>query len=245
MKRHLFHFCITICSILLVISCTCNQKKPPNYPYPQKAAISSTTGKPSNLLTAYYPDSIFYDSVYKAVQLDAFTRDEYSAILLAAKEPILYNYYLGKPVYRLVRIGGLIQPHVFTFYEKNRRYWMTTKMLDHIPDILNQVITTISPNGIKEDSIIKGDRKAKLLVDKKLELTPKEWGEFKHLISILDTSELQPVYQNPDIYPSMCDYGFPFFEIHEASRYRFIKASEKIAVFIYGKSKCETLIRYH
>ncbi len=245
MKRRLFQLCITICSILLVGSCTCDQKKTANYLYPQKVTISSPTGKPSNSLTAYFPDSVFYDSVYKAVQLDKFAEDEFSAILFAAKEPILHNYYLGKRIYRLVRIGGLIQPHVFTFYEKNRRYWMTTKMLDHIPNDLNQLIHYISPNGMKVDSIIKGDRKANLLVNKTKELTIKEWAEFKRLILTLDSNELQPIYQSANGYSGGCDYGFPFFEIHEPNRYRFIKASEKIAEFIYDKSNNETLIRYH
>ena len=245
MKQRLFQLCISVCSILLVVSCTCEQKKPVNYPYPQKVTISSPTGKPFNSLTAYFPDSVFYDSVYKAVQLDKFADDEFSAILFAAKEPILHNYYLGKPVYRLVRIGGLIQPHVFTFYEKNKRYWMTTKMLDHIPEVINQLVKSISPNGMKVDSIIKGNRNVNLKVNKTKELTIKEWAEFKRLILTLDPNELEPIYQSSNGYSGRCDYGFPFFEIHEPNRYRFIKASEKIAEFIYEKSNNETLIRYH
>ena len=244
-KRRLFQLSITVCSILLVVSCTCDQKKPVNYPYPQKVTISSPTGKTFNSLIAYFPDSVFYDSVYKAVQLDKFAEDEFSAILFAAKEPILHNYYLGKPVYRLVRNGGLIQPHVFTFYEKNRRYWMTTKMLDHIPEVLNELVKSISPNDIKLDSIIKRDIKANLLVNKTKELTIKEWAEFKRLILTLDPNELQPVYQSAIGYSGRCDNSFPFFEIHESNRYRFIKASKEIAEFIYEKSNNETLIRYH
>ena len=69
------------------------------YVYPQDESISTNNGMPRKRFINYFP--ITSSDANTAVTYDTFHVKLYSKVLFKLGEPILYNFYISKPVIRL------------------------------------------------------------------------------------------------------------------------------------------------
>lgn len=193
MKIYIFFFGI------LFVSCTLTSN---NDNYPKNSNISDYKGKPKDSLTLYFPTVIQRDSQKINIEIDSSRLKWYTSALYMAKEPILYNYYLGHSIYRLLWLGSFDKPVILSLNKDGRKVWLNVKKLDRQPNYLNMrwkvlftppEVTdengkTFSPDLSKWeelpiDSIYsKENRTAKIIYNQTKELTVKEWKEFETLL---------------------------------------------------------------
>ena len=134
--------------------------------YSNSPEISDHFGKPKDSLTFYFPQSTDPDSGFLKT---------YSPILHSFGEPILYNYYLNKDVYRFLWLRSFDKPVVFILTKLNDQVTLTTKVLEklEVPDIEKVGDTFIA---------VQADRKGDILYNKTKALTLKNWDAFEQLI---------------------------------------------------------------
>lgn len=175
----------TLLSILLslfIISCH-QQTEKGNYA--ENPALSDKQGHPHDSLTFYFPTTIKKDSLEVKNEMNTFVLNWYSSALYAAKEPILFNYYLGHDMYRFLWLRSFDRPVVFTLHRDGREVWLTTKVLNKQPNFDDITYVSIGEMGDKElvtDSVVKADRKASLVINTSKKLSKKDWNNFTALL---------------------------------------------------------------
>jgi hypothetical protein len=168
--------------------------------YPKDTTVSGTNGTPKDSLSFYYPTTIQKDTQIFKTDIDTFMLNWFSSALYSAKEPILYNYYLGHDIYRFLWLRSFHRPVVFTLHRDGEKVWLTTKELDRQPNFMEIsyvkfVPPIILPNGeidttesvrndeLPVDSVSKPDRKANIVLNETKQLSEKEWNEFEKLLN--------------------------------------------------------------
>ncbi len=169
--------------------------------YLKDPKISNTLGIPKDSITFYFPTSIRLDTGIIKTEIDTFKLNWYSSALYSAKEPILYNYYLGHDIYRFLWLRSFHRPVVFTFNRNGNKVWLTTKELNKQPNFIDEytpiefVAPRFFPNGEPDTTQVrykkeperkivkKADRKADIIYNQTINLTEKEWSEFKILLN--------------------------------------------------------------
>ena len=104
--------------ILFLLSCTHEGTR--QSPYPSNPDFSKDNGDPIDSLTTYFPDTITFNSNLEA--------EYYSNVLRSAKEPILFNYYQGHSIYRLLWLRAFDPPMVYSIHNNQGFIWMEIKM---------------------------------------------------------------------------------------------------------------------
>jgi len=181
------------------------------YEYPQDSIISDRNGFPRDSFPDYFPDSIRYvvkDSIlfskdsleipyWKLKEDDdfIFNRIWFSSCLYAAKEPILYNYYLGYDRYRLLWIRSFHLPIIITFSKQGRRAFLEIKKLSKHPQFIEgHIIGSFDEeSGFVVDSIMKIDWSADFLINEIKEVPTVEWNKFRNLLESVDFYRRIPV----------------------------------------------------
>lgn len=168
--------------------------------YPKDTTVSGTNGTPKDSLSFYYPTTIQKDTQIFKIDIDTFMLNWFSSALYSAKEPILYNYYLGHDIYRFLWLRSFHRPVVFSLHKDGDKVWLTTKELDRQPNFMeityvkftppiilpNGEIDTTESNRTDElpvDSVSKPDRKAILILNETKQLSEAEWKEFEKMIA--------------------------------------------------------------
>jgi hypothetical protein len=190
---------ITIFFTTLLVSCF--RTKPEKDNYPKNQSISDNQGKPKDSLTFYFPASIQLDTNIVTTEIDTFMLNWFSSALYAAKEPILYNYYLGHDIYRFLWLRSFNRPVIISLHKDRTKVWLTTKQLNKEPEFLDEytpvdfVPPKLLPNEEgyttevvktkkhKRELIKKADRKANITFNQTISLTKKEWTEFETLLN--------------------------------------------------------------
>ncbi len=113
MKTTLRHLSLIILIIVFSLY-SCN--KGSKYVYPQDVTISDGNGIAKKRNINYIPIEVPIDSK-GAVSYDTFHVKLFSKVLFKLGEPILYNYYIGKPVIRLIWIRPSGFPMTLTMEE--------------------------------------------------------------------------------------------------------------------------------
>ena len=102
-----------ICLVMAVILSSC--KNTPKFSYSQDESISSNVGVPKKAFINYFP--IIESDAGTAVSYDTFHIKLYSKVLFKIGEPILYNFYISKPVIRLTWMRPSGKPMVLSVEE--------------------------------------------------------------------------------------------------------------------------------
>jgi len=194
-------FCCTMC-----VSCQQQTKNEPGN-YTQNPTISSTSGESKDSLAYYFPTTIRKDTQTVKLDIDPHSLDLFSYGLYYAKEPILYNYYLGHDIYRFSLLRSFYAPIYFILHKDGDKVWLTTKALDRSPNL------TLPPkkfvgdwktgDWVQEmkdeygDTIIKNakgsySRRANVSYNKTIQLTQQEWTEFEKLLTASDFWNMEP-----------------------------------------------------
>lgn len=184
---------------LSFVSCHMTKSEKDNYLKDPK--ISNTQGIPKDSITFYIPTSIRQDTGILKTEIDTFMLNWFSSALYSAKEPILYNYYLGHDIYRFLWLRSFHRPVVISLHKDGIKVWLTTKELDKEPEFMDWlkpikfIAPKILPNGDydttdlknteepKREVFKKADRKANIILNQTKKLTEKDWTEFETLLS--------------------------------------------------------------
>jgi len=178
---------------------SCHVKNPNEYHYPKNLSISNAKGLPKYPTTFYFPDTISQDTNLVKTEIPTFKLNWFSSALYSAKEPILYNYYLGHDIYRFLWLRSFHRPVVFTFHRDGNKIWLTTKKLNKQPEFydlgeIEFIPPKFLPNGKPDTTqvrykekplrkiIRKADRKADIILNETKKLSEKDWTEFETLL---------------------------------------------------------------
>lgn len=188
---------------ILFVSCYRTKSEKDNYP--KNKSISSVNGMPNDSLIFYFPTSIKLDTNIIKTGIDSFTLNWFSSALYSAKEPILYNYYLGHDIYRFLWLRSFHRPVVISIHKANNKIWLITKELNKQPNFMdfqpviktkikftppetfnNRELDTTELEETKEDKIeinTKPDRKADIILSQIKDLSENEWIEFENILN--------------------------------------------------------------
>lgn len=201
-------FLIILLFGLLLVSCF-RTKSEKDY-YPKDQAISNIQGIPKDSLTFYFPATIQLDTNIVTTEIDTFMLNWFSSALYSAKEPILYNYYLGHDIYRFLWLRSFHRPAIISLHNDGAKVWLTTKELNKQPEFLDEYtpINFVAPKLLtdgeydttevvktkkqKSEIIKRADRKANITFNQTISLTEKEWTEFEFLLSSCSFWTSQP-----------------------------------------------------
>ncbi len=148
--------------------------------YKNDSTLSDFLGTPVDSNCYYFPDSLVFDTITKAInkrELEYRIIDR-SYLLYKMREPILYNYNLHKEIYRITAIRSFHRPFCIRVEKRNDFYTLTIKMLDRnkgIPMILLE----------KPDSIIY-PKDPILKYVKEFEIPVSKWNSLEALIDSSD-----------------------------------------------------------
>lgn len=217
---------------------SCYHSKPEKDNYPRNKSISSATGVPIDSSTFYFPTSIQLDTNIINTGIDTFALNWFSSALFSAKEPILYNYYLGHDIYRFLWLRSFHRPVVISIHKDNDKFWLTTKELNKQPDfmiprVINKKIKFIPPGSFSKgeldttqleetekhntESIINADRKAEIILIQTKNLSEKEWIDFEYLLNNCSFWTLKPCIVNNGL-----DGSEWIIEAHLKNKYWFV-----------------------
>jgi hypothetical protein len=138
--------------IIFLAFCGCNnpQEKESNC-YLKDTLISNINGIPKDSLTYYFPKKIYRDSSFILSNLDTFKLDWYSVDLKCFQEPILFNFYLKKDIYRFLWLRSFNDDVLISIEKTNDRITLNTKKLDRHPEFLKIIFgATFIPPMLSE-----------------------------------------------------------------------------------------------
>lgn len=166
---------ILILSLHIWVCTSCSgQGSEKLYSFKNEKGISNEDGIPKTDSTYYFPLEVFVDSVVFAnsteVKLDTFSVEWFSRDLHRMQEPVLYNSYLDKEIYRLTWLRSF-HPQVVIRLEKQN---------DKIKLIEKKLIEYISEKEVGDGMITLVTDSIKLEESSKF-LSDRVWKNFEYL----------------------------------------------------------------
>jgi hypothetical protein len=258
----------TILSILglfvLVTSCSTGLKDKV-YKFEDKSGICLDNGQPFNDKSYYFPLSLLIDSfrTYKwairehpneievsddsmifdnwEIKLDTFEVEWFSGVLFKMKEPILYNKYLNKEIYRLTLLQSFEPDIVMRLEKENNIISITSKSrYEYRSGIYQPIDTNLYTADSKVDSV--------LLENDTRNLSINFWNDFEKTLEI-NNFNLMPTTTAMDFGP---DGNIWILEKHTKKGYFFVKRSsyskdlkrlKNIGDFLINRCNVRTKIR--
>jgi hypothetical protein len=101
-------------------------------PYKNNPKLSAKNGIPFDSTLSYAPVEMKYHDFRLKSQMDPFIEKWISSMLYFMKEPVLYNKYFDKDIYRIFWICP--RPVLFTLVKKGNEYYLITKILNNVLD---------------------------------------------------------------------------------------------------------------
>ena len=208
------------------------------YQYPQDRSIANEEGILNDSLGFYFASSDFIDSSQYKFLRDSFFQNYFSANFYALKESVLFNHYLGKDLYRFTWLPSFDQPLVISISKERGSYFLNVKRLDRHP-MLQDYIYSVDHKmdsfymskgydvgkdsfmrergGKRLYSVIKGDRKASIVLDQARTLTVEQWKGFMRLFDQLPFWKMKSYDWAGD-----ADGAAWILEAHTRDRYKYI-----------------------
>lgn len=219
---------------------SCGQTTNNKNNYPNDLRISKADGTPKDTLTFFYPRTILKDAQTFETKIDSFSLKWFSSDLRAAKEPILFNYYLGHDTYRFLWLRSFHRPVVFTLSKTGNEITLTTKILDREAQnndlgydprewkgkeniAEKQIIDALKGQKYKieklNDSlmIFKLVKKASIVLNDTKKLSEKEWNQFEAFLNDCSFWTLEPYERSDGL-----DGSEWTIEGHLANKYWFV-----------------------
>lgn len=231
--------------VFLYCSFSCQEKK--QYNYPKDRAISNQSGEPQDSLIFYFPSKIKLGDKMIQIEMDTFLNTMYSTILYTSKEPILYNYYLNRNIYRLILIPSQIDPIIISLNKEDNKIWLTTKRFVKEPPFLGKKLRIISLKKSLQKGHIDFETYTSLIAKKdeisinspffeeqKRFLSHQEWDELNKRINESFFLKQLPIESNND----GMDGTQWILEVHSESLYWFVdrwEPQEGDAIYSIGK----------
>lgn len=229
--QNILHF------IILSFFVSCNQS---GHNYAKIPDITNENGLPRDSLSFYFSTFEPVDTTQIEFVRDTFLQNYFSTNLYAFKEPILFNNYLGRDIYRFLWLRSFHLPMVFSLADSNGMITLTTKKLDRQPlyrdyayypeyhpeqdsiyrkrgyKLINQIDTL--ENGKTDNyTVVKADRRGYIIYDSTITLTKTDWSRFKKLLEETKFWSLTPYY-----WAGHTDGAAWIIEAHTKKRYKYI-----------------------
>lgn len=133
-KRHRFHFAGALILWAGIISCQSKQQAP-DFPFPKNPSVSDASGHPHDTLTDYFhlPDSISKEPHVEG-RVATQIQDDFRHLgseLYYFGAPVLSNYPLPKPVFRVLRHSAFEPVQLFTFQVDEKGPFLLVQALNH------------------------------------------------------------------------------------------------------------------
>lgn len=110
-----------------------NIKEKKVYPYEADKNLTYENGLPVNDTIFFFPIEVFIDTIKLAdgmeIKKDTSSVEWYSRDLHFLKEPVLYNFYLNKDIYRFTWLRSFHPPIVLRLEKSNNEVTLTEKKL--------------------------------------------------------------------------------------------------------------------
>jgi hypothetical protein len=167
--------------LIIFLFIACNNEIEIKYMYPENSAISGKNGFTSDSNIIYFPFYYGKDTLIRD-DFDSGVYRFYTSCLKCAKEPMLYNYYLGHDMYRFLWMRSFDNPVVIIFHKMNGLVWIETKKLNKYPKVSNILITednTGLPVKLSYEEMMPSYIS---FYDYKF-FTIKEWNNFENLLN--------------------------------------------------------------
>ena len=172
--------------IVLFVICigSCKMHNDTKYNYPENLTISDQKGMPKDTDILYFPPNINKDTFIRS-GIDTILYHLYSCCLRVAREPVLYNFYIGHDIYRFLWLRSFHRPVVLSIHKNSDSIWIETKILDKHPISKYEIVEVNSSGNVLPLSEEEA-RQAKIVVNKKKTLSIKEWEKFETLLQDCD-----------------------------------------------------------
>ena len=202
---------------------SCKLKTAENDAYPNNPNICNEKGEPKDSLTFYFPSLLKVSGQETKTEIDTFLLQYYSRYLLAFKEPVLCNFYMGHDTYRFLWLRSFNRPVVISIHKEGDEVWLTTKELDRQLRYLDGIVFG-PPDGDaaaalqRRDSMIKRNSQANIIMNQTYLLSSAEWEKFEDLLRECSFWTMNPV----DTGVLGFDGAEWIIEGHLQDKYRFI-----------------------
>lgn len=194
--------CLIIIVVVLLGGCKA-ERNSESEAYFQDPKISDRTGSPKDSSVFYLPMEMKSKASEISNGMDPFISKWISSMLYFLKEPVLYNRYLGKDIFRLLYLDN--RPLVITLINDHGRITLTTKVLNHALDP-NKPGKRISffrsydnNKTTKDGDIYYGYQiddtelpPLKVIMNRTKVLSRKEWDEFSAKLDSIDYFKMEP-----------------------------------------------------
>lgn len=204
MKKNLF---LVLCAVFCFTACT-------DYSYPNKTDISEKNGTPVvDSAVSYVLENIEFKGQEWNRNWNVEVLAKVNNVLKAVNEPILYNFYLNRNIYRFILVSNDSTTFIVSVNGKDDNYWLSSKKW------------TKDENGTES------------YITRTQDLSKDEWKEFQSLLKLVNFYVINDWTELKD--PT----SFCFVEAHEKNKYWYVleenkgtKASELVA-WVINKSK--------
>ena len=119
MKKYILIIMVSV----FVASCS-------NYKYPQDAKVSEANGALVDSSASYLLEEINFDGSARVMSWNKERLEELNSYYRLASEPVLYNYYTGRDIYRFVIVEKGKEPLILSVNKDNKRSWIVSKRID-------------------------------------------------------------------------------------------------------------------
>lgn len=231
MKRSTILYILS--SILIVTAC-CHQKlQKEGKCYLHTPDICAKNGAPLSEKISFLPDSFSINSRWFPNQIWPIFQEDYNKLMRCSHEPILYNRYLGKPIFRYTNFAGITIPVTITI-SKNHDFWyITTTIYNGNP----KPDTSFYINWETKEVRAVPNKKVGIRKQLKRRLSWREWSSFSQKLDSLGFPAMQYLTE-PDRSTAVCG-SESFLEIHTRKAYFFTNHPNQIA------EEMIRLSRYH
>lgn len=130
----------------LLLSCS-------DYKYPENKSISENNGALTDSVVSYLPASIESAGVMHNFDWDSQTQETVDAYFTLTSEPLLYNYYLGRQVYRFLVEKEGKSPLIISINTEGGKSWVVSKRImdvEHIAPACG-IMTTLEFNHFSRE----------------------------------------------------------------------------------------------
>lgn len=222
-------YILYISLILTILSVSCDKQRAGQYKFPQDTLISSKNGMAKNYLVNYYPSNLRINDFPENQKINSELAKIYSIYLFAAEEPVLYNFYLGRDVYRLSIVESRGYTRIFTLNSENGKHWLVQKKIIKQPpielilDLYSSKSGTIDSLWIDTVNSLYGIDIENMRYYKKSgkKITDKEWRHFKKILADFHFEKIEPIQDY-----NGKDGAVWILEIHQDNKYWVINQWE-------------------
>lgn len=232
--KTLKQFLIVIVTLLIL---SCNHTSIQYAEYSKDSTISAIDGHLNKSSNQCLPTLIKRNGIIDTTGIDSsFDQFIISTYLRVANEPVLFNFYLGHEIYRLIWLPTFDRPVIISIHKKGNDVWIESRIFSkHAPcpppsthiefvapklDIQEEEVANIE-NSVDSTNKFRFDNeipKIKLFIKRKLSL--KEWSNLEKLLDDYGFYQAKPFKHVPII-----DGTKWIFEAHSENGYGIVKRS--------------------